>query len=490
MNRFSNFPASENMTQFEIVELQNEMLRQRKIQQESEKENSESDDDSSTEDSSTMIENLSIDLSEDDIASDITEDGFLPDTLTLESRLSEDNLNKSLESSEDSQPFKENNDSNDSNQSTYRTPLNSFSQHHDVIPIQVNNIKFLEDLNKANNKKGPIGSTVRMGFQSKKLNDFFICHICCSIQFPKVGKIPILEVSNTTKEDQYQSSGRLSISPSPPAFPRNIAAFIQHLTNNHLDTNRITIKANNILKKLKCEVEGKLSPLFQYPTCIRKSASLSCLEAQWKSNQTNSTLEMAHNYVFSGIECKGHTQYLFTEGAPYDNDWAHSVYCSCDAETIDAKWVRINPLCEEEIPPPSPPAQVYENIIQGRPTSFFADNKTSISYMHKTIRCPYRIRFDHIKQIPDQTSGVATRAMTNKDDLDKNNHTGVKTHKASSSDNPPPPPKKSSLKTPSTTAEKTRKGSNNTPLIKAAASAVDLLKPAGPKKKVNWLSNT
>jgi len=115
--------------------------------------------------------------------------------------------------------------------------------------------------------------------------------------------------------------------------------------------------------------------------------------------------------------------------------------------------------------------------------------KISISYMHETILCPYRIRFDHIKQIPDQTSGVATRAMTNKDDLDKNNHTGVKTHKASSSDNPPPTPKKKSVKTHHNTAEKTRRGRNSTPLKKVAVSAVGLLKTTGPRKTNNNISH-
>ena len=128
MNRFRNFPASEDMSQFEIVELQNEMLRQRKTQNESnnypKSENSESDDDSLTENSSTMIEDQSIDLSENDIASDITEDGL--DTQSLSSRLSDDNLSGSLES-----------DSDDSNQSTYITPQNSFSQHQEIIPIDL-----------------------------------------------------------------------------------------------------------------------------------------------------------------------------------------------------------------------------------------------------------------------------------------------------------------------------------------------------------------
>ena len=36
--------------------------------------------------------------------------------------------------------------------------------------------------------------------------------------------------------------------------------------------------------------------------------------------------------------------HTFTEGKPYVNDLAHSVYCSCGAETIDAQWARISPL--------------------------------------------------------------------------------------------------------------------------------------------------
>ena len=118
--------------------------------------------------------------------------------------------------------------------------------------------------------------------------------------------------------------------------------------------------------------------------------------------------------------------HTFTKGKPYVNDLAHSVYCSCGAETIDAQWARISPLCDQEISPQSPPAQVHENIIQGLPNSFFADNKISISYMHETILCPYRIRFDHIKQIPPLTIGVKTRAMSYKDNLDQNKHTEVK----------------------------------------------------------------
>ena len=54
MNRFRNFPASEFMSDFEIVELQNEMLRLKRNQeetnniQESQSSASDSDNDEST----------------------------------------------------------------------------------------------------------------------------------------------------------------------------------------------------------------------------------------------------------------------------------------------------------------------------------------------------------------------------------------------------------------------------------------------------------
>ena len=132
MNRFKHFPASEMMTEFEIVEIQNEMLRQRKIQKELEQdstpEDSESEEDSSTKESSTMIDSQNIDLSDNDMISDMTEEEFSMDNHVLSLQSSEDDLlnNISLESLVNSQPSKTNSDSNDSNQS-FKTPPNSIS---------------------------------------------------------------------------------------------------------------------------------------------------------------------------------------------------------------------------------------------------------------------------------------------------------------------------------------------------------------------------
>ena len=413
MNRFKHFPASEMMTEFEIVEIQNEMLRQRKIQKELEQdstsEDSESEEDSSTKESSTMIDSQNIDLSDNDMISDMTEEESPMDNHALSLQSSEDDLlnNISLESLVNSQPSKTNSDSNDSNQS-FKTPPNSISslldesknsQHKDVIPIEFNNIKFLTDLNKANTKQGPVGSTVRMGFQSKQLNEFFICHLCYLTHFPSMAihttGIPTIGKGN--KDLKPPQDRTIFTSPSPPKFPRNIGAFISHLERNHWNTSVLTIKANNLLTRIILQIQKGNSPLFRYPKCIRKSASSSCVRTRWKSNQTNLTFNMAQHYVANESECRGHTQDLFTEGRPYENDWAQSIYCTCGAKNVEESY---GPeTMDDEMPPISNQAHFQDHTVIGLPTSVFAYNKISILYHHKTIRCPYILDCGPIKKI-------------------------------------------------------------------------------------------
>ncbi len=506
MNRFKHFPASEMMTEFEIVEIQNEMLRQRKIQKELEQdstpEDSESEEDSSTKESSTMIDSQNIDLSDNDMISDMTEEEFSMDNHVLSLQSSEDDLlnNISLESLVNSQPSKTNSDSNDSNQS-FKTPPNSISslldesknsQHKDVIPIEFNNIKFLTDLNKANTKQGPVGSTVRMGFQSKQLNEFFICHLCDLTHFPSMAihttGIPTIGKGN--KDLKPPQDRTIFTSPSPPKFPRNIGAFISHLERNHWNTSVLTIKANNLLTRIILQIQKGNSPLFRYPKCIRKSASSSCVRTRWKSNQTNLTFNMAQHYVANESECRGHTQDLFTEGRPYENDWAQSIYCTCGAKNVEESY---GPeTMDDEIPPISNQAHFQDHTIIGLPSSFFAYNETSILYQHKTIRCPFRLDCGPIKKIPLMDIGVKTRQMTTQNNLVQTNHTEEKEekekHKSPVSKTPPPITENESQKTPIQTTEKTKKGATSTNFKKAAVSAVRLLKPAGTKKKADELS--
>ena len=128
-------------------------------------------------------------------------------------------------------------------------------------------------------------------------------HICCRLP-------TLICYSNDEAEaDQATSSERSSI--SYPAFPRNIGAFISHLTYNHLGQNHITPEANDILQRMDTQVIWKISPLFQSPTCVRKSSSETCLKAPWKSNQTELTINMANYYVFHETKCKGHSLIVY-----------------------------------------------------------------------------------------------------------------------------------------------------------------------------------
>ena len=178
MNRFTNFPASTSMTEFEIVEIQNDMLRQRRFIEDNEEQDvptsSESDDDSSDDESYTMIDNQNIDLPDDDIASDLIEDEFFEDIPIKDIEYTDIQIQNDeiLNCTIDLQSVTDTSGSNDSNQSMYKTPPNSMSiltektivQEINEIPIGINDITFLERLNNANRQWGPIGSSVRMTY--------------------------------------------------------------------------------------------------------------------------------------------------------------------------------------------------------------------------------------------------------------------------------------------------------------------------------------
>ena len=211
MNRFRNFPASEFLSDFEVVELQNEMLRQRRRQEESkenqESESSESDSDSNEstfQDSSTLV-SQEINLSDDDIASDLEEDQFLLDVNLEESGLLNSSDNNSIIQNgiDKSEILSGSNDSNDSYQSMYSTSSKTSPKHAEsmihitniilqknIIPIQFNDIQFLEDLNEANLELGPIVSAVRMSFQAKIILTNFLCAIFV-VEFHPKEVIPI-----------------------------------------------------------------------------------------------------------------------------------------------------------------------------------------------------------------------------------------------------------------------------------------------------------
>ena len=499
MNRFINFPASTDMTQFEIVELQNEMLRQREIKERNDEENidlsSDSNDESSAEDSDTMIDSQNIDLYEDDRASDLTEDGFMLDIPMDGTEFSDKQIQNdiSLENAIEMQSTTNSSDSNESNQSMYKTPPNSMSilvdktqdqKNTEQIFIELNNIKFLEELNKANEEWGPIGSTVSMGCQSKLLNDFFICHICCRISWDETGIIAIPEASEDkiTAINIRKASGRISPI-APPTHPRNIGAFINHLTTSHLNKQHVTDNANEIIAKIKRQVEQGEFSEFQYPRYIRKSTSDSCIKsmrARWKSNQTNLTSYMANHYSFGNMVCKGHTKHLHTRGKPYMNDLDQSIYCSCEAVPIMP-----NLINGKKFPPPLTPKPVLHSIALGLSGTFFAKNRLSIFQMHKTIYVPCTIIMGQPIPIPPQSIGVKTRSTTNKEKIDKIQDLPKNKDQAPSFDDITPMKNEKLSKIQQEPKEKTIKSAKGTPFKKAAVSALGLLKTTDSKKKAN-----
>ena len=497
MNRFTNFPASTSMTEFEIVEIQNDMLRQRRFIEDNEEQDvptsSESDDDSSDDESYTMIDNQNIDLPDDDIASDLIEDEFFEDIPIKDIECTDIQIQNDeiLNCTIDLQSVTDTSDSNDSNQSMYKTPPNSMSilaektiiQEINKIPIEINDITFLERLNYANRQWGPIGSSVRMTLQSRHLHDFFICHICCRILWPETGIIITESTKDSnTAEEIKKASGRVSPI-GPPTHPRNIGAFIDHLIDNHLNKDHVTDKANDMINELKQQVDKHLFSQLQYPRYIRKSASESSVEAKWKSNQTNLTYYMANHYSFGSRTCRGHTQRLYTRGKPYINDLAQTVYCSCSAVAIMP-----NIINGKAFPPPLPPRQIKHNIALGLEGSFFHENKMSIFQMHRTIYCPYKIISKQVEKIPPYTTGVKTRSRTSKETSEKDKYLTTNKDQAPSFEHSTPKKNEKPSKTRQEPKEKTIKGAKNTPIKKAAASAIELLKSTDSKKKAKELS--
>ena len=234
---------------------------------------------------------------------------------------------------------------------------------------------------------------------------------------------------------------------------------------------------------MKKQIEGGISPLFQNNNtdpgerCVRKSSSESCFEATWKSNQTNLTMDMANHYIFSKRKCKGHTQQLFTEGHIYTDNLSQSVYCSCDAIIIT-----------QNAKPTSFPEHVKKNIAYGLPNTFFSQNKTSIYHMHRTIRCPYRINFGPIKEIPPLTNRVKTKSMSNKDNTQQDENAPQEEIY-----NSPPETslhrsinKRETRSSSHAIQQKNKKGGNSTPIKQAAVSAI--LKTTGQKRKAPGLS--
>ena len=469
MSRFNNFPASNFMSDFEIVEIQNEIRRtnrrareiqnEREIQEEEEVEEEDSseqeytsedekEEDSDTpseeeEDSDTPInsqseteqtpinsqyedkdnddnmvqkESKELDTNNQVVHNEVTNNskdddkennedsdqefgGFETDDEAIKNGSSSDSNTTDGSSNETMHSAKSNDSPVSSDEAIASTlqqtqPPNHMEQQHPLRYVHNNTILFLDELNKLNLSKGGIKrdktviSAIRTSFQARANNDYFLCHICQC--YPQT-------------DQKWEDSKKGHI------FPKNIAAIIKHLLDNHCqlknEARQISQTAETFLTTFKKDMKAKdKRPTYFTTVSIPKSSSTSCLEAAWKSNQPWLTKHLASTYTFDQTKCIGHTKILQTDGWIYTLDLATSVYCTCNSRTIK------NERCVEN----AGPIRIWEHdLSSGSSTSFFNQNRRSINWnqdsssgsftsfsnrkrrsinhAHTTLVCPYRI---------------------------------------------------------------------------------------------------
>ena len=309
-----------------------------------------------------------------------------PNTTTTSSTNSSDSMhsasNISLSVQEDFDEEKKKKD--------YQDYLASFKLHRRV---HNNDTLFMEIMNILQSKAGEfqtVLSSIRpthtcATLQETAHNDYFICHICN--RYPKV--ITHWEGGNNPFPWKY------GVNEHP--FARNVGASIKHLWDNHTKvkgTRHITLKMERLLKSVQKDMEDpKKRPTFFKKLSMPKSASTSCLEAAWKSNQTDLTKDMVNTYTFI-------------------YDWADSVYCSCKTKIINY---------DDKKEYQAPMLILDQNLSLSSAPSFF---KKSIHHLHRTIKCPFKIHMDQTRKIHHCSfppEGPKTRSMTIKDNLQDQN---------------------------------------------------------------------
>ena len=107
-------------------------------------------------------------------------------------------------------------------------------------------------------------------------------------------------------------------------------------------------KVANYIDMVDKDIKQFSSPMFCWQETIPKASSTSCLNATWKSDQTDLKQELAHTYNFQHHTefCNGHPKLKATQGIAYQLDLADTVYCSCSAITVKPKIHKDHPPLE------------------------------------------------------------------------------------------------------------------------------------------------
>ena len=440
MSHWKNFPASSDMTDFEIVVVQNERARWDRENREQQKAKSNEDNleqdyedaivtnilsrvdpipipiipltpihptPSPTPMETTLSKEAEAEIEDILLAHDVSEDSIASqsDSQKLDDQIQHQDQSNDSSSSGSYQSVQSTNtptkaipviEEDQNNQisdlpttPTKTVPIIGEDQNNQIndlpIPFHGNDTIFMKDINKmnVNNKKRTILiSAVRPSFHCSH-NEFFICHVC----HKKSRQIKMVdELWEMTKDHDDANLG------DEAPFAYNLRGIIDHLTNHHCLTHKdksrdMIVAVANYIDMVNKDIEGGISPMFCFEESIPKASSTSCLHVSWKTDQPELTMELAHSYNFrnhASYNCKGHTKMVDPKCLGYELDLANSVYCSCNAPTID--------LTKMDQPSRPVAQEIFDmtlNIFQEN--TFFNQERKSIHQSHKAVLCHFKI---------------------------------------------------------------------------------------------------
>ena len=434
MSHWRNFPASSSMTDFEIVVVQNERARWKRESMERHQESNDNNYNQEQDQEDALVTNILSQLDPAFMPVPLTPLHPTPSPIQLEDgtihikkvTLSEDDQaviesnvhNYNIDNLDDSQQLDDqmqlNSESNDSSSSgSYQSvqssntptkvipiteedqiiPITEEGQHIQVgkVPIlfRGNDLTFMTDINKMNvkNKKRTILiSAVRPSFH-RPHNEFFICHVCH--RRPRQIKIieELWEMAEAKNKDDLGDEF---------PFAYNLKGIIDHLTNYHClpheDKSRdMVVAVANYIDMINKDIEEFLSPMFCFEDfktfkILPKASSTSCLHVSWKTEQPELTMDLAHHYNFLKHTdyCRGHSKSSAPKCLEFELDLANTVYCSCNAPTID--------LSKMDRPSYPVAKEIFDlelNIFQEN--TFFNKERKSIHQSHKAVLCKFKI---------------------------------------------------------------------------------------------------
>jgi hypothetical protein len=409
MSHFNNFPASNFMTDFEIVEIGNEQRRRdaaARIQEEAkdaarqqqEAEHGIIDDQIVM----NMLLNLAFPYDIGRMAVPINPLSTTPDE---ENRPKQELIAIELEAAINTNNDNTNSSSNDSmysvnSRTTSGSSFHGFSTVSDEgsnemalcgeqQPLRVRNndtnfLILINDLNKTRHgNKRTVVSSVSPGYGNILDNDYFLCHICHYS-------------SNIITDWEYWTNEH--------PFIKNVGAMFHHLLQDHCEKpqgkKQLTGGAESYLSAIVEDIKTRMpAPLLQTKTSLPKASSTSCLETAWRSNQPELTKDSVNKYVFDDKFCKGHIKLVPIDGIEYWYDLANSMYCTCNFKIMNQN---------ESIGQAGPTLILDQDLSVAPIPSFFNLTRRSIIQTHRTLLCsriismPAPAKFPHRAYKPSQ----------------------------------------------------------------------------------------